>query len=297
MRQTPILWLLLGGFCLSWASILIKWCTLPALAIAAWRLTLAGLLMGLSPEARMPLRLAPWRVAVGSILLALHFATWIFSLKMLPVFLSVTLVTTSPLWVQLASGWLFREPIRLRDWVALSVAFAGTVLLSHPGPAALQGVHATGVALAVAGALCMAAYLLWARAHQPEASGVNYAWRVYSGAALLLMLAAGLSGTPLGGYPSTQWSLLLGLAVIPQVLGHTFLLRALRSGSATVASLTILLEPVGSIGLAALLLGERLAPSQGFGVLLTLGGLLLRAASPRGTSASDHADPQGPSPD
>jgi drug/metabolite transporter (DMT)-like permease len=282
--------LVLGGFCLSWASILIKWCALPPLAIATWRLLLAALLMSVWPAARRQLALSWWRVGVGGLLLAVHFASWIASLRLLPVFLSVTLVTTSPLWVELGALALWKEPLSARRWAALATAFGGSALLSWHGPGAGAS-GASGILLALVGAWSMAAYLLWARVNQPAAGAVNYAWRVYSTAALLLLGISVINGVALGPYPAEQWALLGGLAVIPQVLGHTFLLLAVRYGSASLAALTILLEPVGSILLAALLLGETLQPLQWTGVGVTLSGLLLRAFAPEETAPIDRAEP------
>ena len=256
----------LGGFCLSWASILVKWCHLPPLAVAPWRLTLASLIMLMWPDARRPGGLPLRVVLVGGLLLAIHFATWIASLQSLPVYLSVCLVTTSPLWVALFS----REKT---SPVALLVAFAGSVLLSANSLQVDRQVQPQGVILALLGAWSMAAYLLWARAHQPQAGQPAYALRVYASAALMLWLLALACGIPLSGYSQPQWLCLLGLAIIPQLCGHTLLLLAVRYGSANWASLSILLEPVGSTALALWLLGERLQPLQILGLMLTLAGL------------------------
>lgn len=227
---------------------------------------LASLIMSLWPAARRSCSLRPRVVVVGGLLLAVHFGTWIASLSLLPVYLSVTLVTTSPLWVALFA----RERTHPG---ALLLASLGTVLLSGHSLKVDAEVQPLGVVLAMLGAWSMTGYLLWARSHQPEAGQPGYALRVYSTAALALLLVSLGCGTPMGGYTGEQWLCLLGLAVIPQVLGHTFLLLAVRFGSAGWASLTILLEPVGSILLAVGLLGEQLVGLQKVGLLLTLAGL------------------------
>lgn len=270
----------LGGFCLSWASIFVKWCDLPPLTVAAWRLTLAALLMLAWPSARQPNPL-PLRVsALGGILLSLHFATWLASLQVLPVYLSVTLVTTSPLWVAAGSRLLFAERL---PWVPLLIAFSGTLLLSAHSFHLDQSASLFGVFLALLGAWSMAGYLLWARAHQPHAGSASYALRVYAYSAVFLTLTAASTGSPLWGFHPDQWLWLVLLAIIPQLCGHTLLLLAVRLGSANSASLSILLEPVGSIILAVWLLGEQLSPLQLAGVALTLMGLagLLKSTNPR----------------
>lgn len=264
--KTAWLALGLGGFCLSWASILVKWCHLPPLAVASWRLLLASLIMSLWPAARRSCALPARVIVVGGLLLAVHFGTWIASLSLLPVYLSVTLVTTSPLWVALFA----RERT---SPAALLLAFLGTILLSGHSLRVDSQVEPLGVVLAMLGAWSMTGYLLWARSHQPQAGEPGYALRVYFTAALALLSVSLVSGTAMSGYTGEQWLCLFGLAVIPQVLGHTFLLLAVRFGSAGWASLTILLEPVGSILLAVWLLGEHLVGLQVAGLILTLAGL------------------------
>ncbi|MBX3168871.1 MAG: DMT family transporter [Candidatus Eremiobacteraeota bacterium] len=243
-----------------------KWCHLPPLAVASWRLLLASFIMALWPAARRSCQLPGRAVLVGGLLLAIHFGTWIASLSLLPVYLSVTLVTTSPLWVALCAGERTSPP-------ALLLAFLGTVLLSGHSLRVDAQVQPLGVVLALLGAWSMTGYLLWARAHQPQAGQPAYALRVYATAALVLLSLSLASGTTMNGYTREQWLCLLGLAVVPQVLGHTFLLLAVRFGSAGWASLTILLEPVGSILLAVWLLEEQLVGLQVMGLLLTLAGL------------------------
>ena len=264
------LYLVLGGFCLSWATLLIKWCQLPSLAVAAWRLTLASLLMSLWSEARPSPGLPTRAYLLGGALLALHFASWIASVDKLPVYLSVSLVTTSPLWVALVARWIWKERI---SWAGLWLAFLGSVSLSLRNSE--QAIEVSGLLLAWVGAWSMAGYLLWAR--HCQASGVAYAWRVYSWAAGLLVVPALLLGVPLWGYTAEQWACLLAMALVPQLLGHTLILLAVRQGSASRASLSILLEPLGTIALAWMLLGEHLDRQQLLGVSVTLLGLLLIA--------------------
>lgn len=271
MKQgTAWLALGLGGFCLSWASLLVKFCALPPLAVASWRLWLASGMLACWSSARQPGPLGPRPLVVAGALLAVHFASWIASLGCLPVYLSVSLVTTSPLWVALGSWKLFGEAPRP---FALGLAFTGALLLSARSLQDDRAVTGEGIALALVGALSMAAYLLWARHHTPHSGQLSYAVRVYALAAALLTVTALAVGTPLWGYAPRQWGFLLLLALVPQLFGHTLLLFAVRAGSANWAALSILLEPVGSVLLALLLLHEHLGPGQWLGLILTLMGL------------------------
>src|SRR5512136_1734336 len=122
-----ILLLFIGISAASTASIFIKLCDAPALIIAAYRMVFASLM--LFPFAyhqriwkgwsRTEIR---WLVLSG-ILLSLHFAFWIGSLKYTSVASSVVLVSTHPIFVGIGS-WLFlkeRVSLSLISGIALSV--------------------------------------------------------------------------------------------------------------------------------------------------------------------------------
>jgi drug/metabolite transporter (DMT)-like permease len=60
-------------------------------------------------------------------------------------------------------------------------------------------------------------------------------------------------------------------------LANLFFLLAARAGSLTVASVLTALYPVGTILLARLVLRERIATSQTFGIGLAIAGCMLLA--------------------
>src|SRR4030043_2047954 len=97
------LFLPIGIIAISTASIFIKLCDAPVLVIAAYRMTLASLL--LLPFASYRRVWKGWNgselrwLILSGIFLALHFAFWIASLKFTSVASSVVLVSTNPLFV------------------------------------------------------------------------------------------------------------------------------------------------------------------------------------------------------
>jgi drug/metabolite transporter (DMT)-like permease len=86
-----------------------------------------------------------------------------------------------------------------------------------------------------------------------------------------LFVVALVSGVLLTGFTPLAWACLIGLAIGPQLIGHSGINWALKHVSATFIAIAILAEPVGSAILAYFFLGERFAPLQlaGFVVLLT----------------------------
>ena len=70
-----------------------------------------------------------------------------------------------------------------------------------------------------------------------------------------------LLGQALWGYGAAGWATILALTLGAQLLGHTLITRVLRTTSATVTSLAILLEMPGATIIAAIWLGQVPPPS------------------------------------
>ena len=282
-----------GVLIVSTASILIRWAQaegVPSLAIAAWRLTLAALV--LAPlvwlKARVEIAAMPRRtlgLALASgVFLALHFASWIASLEYTSVASSVALVTTNPIWIALFSVLVLRErmpSLRLAA-VTLALAGSGVILWADSGGGAASASApqpALGNTLALIGSLTVCGYLLIGQKLRAGMSLIAYIGLVYACAALCLMAAALASSTTLTGYSTVAWACLAGMALGPQLLGHGAFNYALKHVTSTTIALTVLGEPVGSALLAWLLFGEAISAIKLAGMALLLGGIFLAARS------------------
>lgn len=295
----PLVVLFCGILIVSTSSVFIRFAQREAssLAIAAYRLSLAALILlpiawlGHRDELGRLSRRQALLVTLSGVFLALHFATWISSLEYTTVASSVVLVSTSPLWVALLSPLVLRErPSRIVA-VGMLVALAGGMLVGisescqiragglacPPAAVFFQGKASFGNLLALAGALCAAAYLLVGRFVRPTMSLVVYIFTVYGTAALVLVGMALLSGVQVAGYSHTAYLLFLALAVGPQLLGHTSFNYSLRYLSAAFVSVSLLGEPIGSATLALIVLKEIPSPLEVVGGLVILVGIYLAA--------------------
>jgi drug/metabolite transporter (DMT)-like permease len=286
MRRSalPYLVLFAGVLIASTSSVLIRYAQAggaPSLSIAAWRLALAALILSplawsrAAPELRALPRRSLLLAAAAGAFLAVHFASWISSLAYTSVTSSVALVSTNPLWVGLASLLIFRERLGWRTLAGIFATLAGTVLISLSDLSSDQPNPALGNALALVGAVALCGYLLIGRDLRRGLSVLAYVYVVYSSAAVVLVLWALLARAPLLGFPPYVYLLLLGLAVGPQLLGHTAFNYALSALSATFIAVAILGEPIGSALLAFALFGERFAPLQLAGFVALLLGILV----------------------
>lgn len=285
-----------GVLIVSTASILIRWAQaegVPSLAIAAWRLALAALVLAplvwfkarteiaALPRTRLGLALA------SGVFLALHFASWIASLEYTSVASSVALVTANPVWIALFSLLVLGERIpalRLAA-VVLALAGSGVILWADSGSASATAPKpALGNTLALIGSLTVCGYLLIGQKLRAGMSLIAYIGLVYTCAALCLMAAALASGTALSGYSTVAWACLAGMALGPQLMGHGAFNYALKHVTPTTIALTVLGEPVGSALLAWLLFGEAVSAVKLAGMALLLGGIFLAARSERASA-------------
>ncbi len=298
-NRLPYLVLGIGILAVSSSAILITFARaegVPAVAIAAWRLTLASLLLSPIVLARGP---AEWRrlsrtdfalAVLAGVFLAFHFAFWISSLDYTSVMSSIVLVSTNPFFVGLASVFLFEE--RLRRWTVagILIAVTGGALVGLTDVSEAGGQSLQGDALALAGAVAVSGYLLIGRRLRSELSLFAYIGLVYSTAAVVLLALAGLMGTRLFGYTPLGYLLIVLLAVGPQLIGHSAYNWALKYVSATFVTVAILAEPIGATLLAIPLLDQIPPPVKIVGGALILVGIYLAARDETRTKLSETAD-------
>jgi len=278
-----------GVLVVSTAAIMIRYAHadgVPSLAIAAWRLTLAALVLLPVALARSNLELRrltgrQWSLALASgAFLGAHFASWIISLEYTSVASSVALVTTNPIWIALFSWLILRERLSLRLSMAIALALGGSAAIfladEAGGPATRPML---GNTLAVIGSLTVCGYLLIGRKLRGGMNLLPYITIVYGCAALCLMAAALVAGVKLSGYRPFAWAMLAGLALGPQLLGHSAVNYALKHLSATVIAVAVLGEPIGSTFFAWLFFGETVGLAKLAGMGLLLGGIFLAATA------------------
>jgi drug/metabolite transporter (DMT)-like permease len=259
-RTEPLLVMAVAVVAMSWAAPLIRLSSAPPLAIAAWRLTFATLL--LSPALAASTGRREWsrlgwsqrRIAVvAGVALALHFATWITSLRLTSVAASAVLVSLSPVFAWVFSRAFLGERPARRQAAGIVLAIAGAAVIAlgdagHGGRAALLG-----DLLALAGAAFGGAYFVIGRRLRADLGLVAYITPVYGVAAVVLLAWAALRGQAFIAYPTTDWAIFAALAVGPMIVGHGGLNYALRYLPAYTVNVAALGEPVGATLIAWLL--------------------------------------------
>ncbi len=190
---------------------------------------------------------------------------------------SVVLVSLGPLFVAVASALFLKERITSPMWLGMLMAVVGGVIigLAGTGSGALGQNPLLGNALALAGALCLAPYLIIGRALRAKLSLLAYITLVYGSAAVVLLIALLVAQTPITfANPSALLWIVL-LALVPQLIGHTAFNWTVRRMPAAFATIPALAEPIGSSILATLLFRELPGPLTLLGAVVALAGITL----------------------
>lgn len=204
---------------------------------------------------------------------------YFFALQRISAGLTSLLLYFYPALVVVLGAVFLRDRPRPLALGCVALATVGTVLTIGP----VQGGQTLGVLLGLGSALVYATYILVSSRVHGVGSFPMAATVLLAGAAVMLTLAA-LTRPRLPQEP-VAWLALAGVALVGGVLAVTTFFAALALLGPTDTAVVSTIEPVVSIGVAALVLGERLSPVQvagGVVVLLAVGTLArVRPAQPQ----------------
>jgi drug/metabolite transporter (DMT)-like permease len=290
----------LAIFALASSSIFIaKLDQVPAIIIAFYRMAIATLLLMPAAVVIKRRELAAFAgrdialLIAGGFFLAVHFGSWITSLKYIPIATSVVLVNSHPLFVVVASYLFLGERPRARSLAGTLLGLAGMLVISREGlMSARQGQSPTalmGDALAVIGALAIVGYFIVGRKARATMSLLGYATPLYAVCSIFLLAWAVITGSRLAPYRPIEWTYFVLLAVVPTILGHTVFNWALRHVRASAISVTFLGEPVVAGFLAYLVFGQRPQLETYVGGAMILCGIYLTTSTKSERSTRNRA--------
>jgi drug/metabolite transporter (DMT)-like permease len=206
------------------------------------------------------------------------------ALTLIPAGIVALLLYLHPALVALLSASLLHERLTTPKRVALGVALAGTVLTVAPalaGPANAEtgaGV-AAGIAFAVAAAMFYSFYII-AGAWLGRRVAAEPMSTVVIASAAAVFIAAALARGPAWPQSAAGWLAVLAIALVSTVGAITLYFAGLERVGPTRAATLSTLEPVVTVTLAAIVLGEAIAPVQLAGGALILAAVALIARSP-----------------
>ncbi|GAC1656543.1 MAG: EamA family transporter [Candidatus Dormibacteraceae bacterium] len=228
---------------------------------------------------RLPLRTFAVLLAMGTIGYFGQSTTFFIALQSLPASLVELLTYTYPAMVVVAGFMLFRHHLPGVQLAALVGSFGGVVLLV--GGIRLAG--GAGLVFAILSPILYTTYLLVGARVTRDIDGITAGTLSIAGTALTWLAYAAATGNLRPPSGTIQWLVVVGLAVVPTMLAITTLLAALPRIGAARASLLSTVEPVVTVTLAVLLLGDRFKPLQVAGAALILASVVVLQLPRRGS--------------
>lgn len=277
MRQIGIVQALISGLCFGFLGVFGKLAystgLKPGEFLALRFLTASSILLGLLLLFRRQwLRLPPLMIvkclALGSCGYALFSSCYFYALQGLSASLTVLLLYTYPIYVTLASVFLFRERLRTVHWIALPVMGLGMLALVW-GEMAIRSTSA--LLFGFFSGVFYSVYILFS-------SRIIRGYSPY-GCVVFIMIGAGLTLSALHlraetfPFPAVGWLAIAGAAVISTIVAMALFLAALQKITNTETALLSTAEPLAGVVLATLLLNESFSPLQWMGGFLLLSGM------------------------
>jgi drug/metabolite transporter (DMT)-like permease len=277
----------LGAVAIAFSSILVRLShaspSTAAIFRCAYALPVLGLLAWLE-DRRLGRR--SWedrRFAIGAgVFFAADLILWHHSIGDIGAGLATVLANVQVVLVPLTAWvWLSERPGR-RVLAALPIALLGVVLISGVLERGAYGHEPTrGAVFGIAAGIAYVGFLLLLR--RSGADTRRPAGPLFDATATATVLCV-IAGEIIGdahlvpSWPGAGW--LIVLALTSQVLGWLLITTSLPRLPAALTSLLLTVQPVGSVGLGALILAEAPSGLQLLGVAVVLAGLLV-ATAPR----------------
>lgn len=217
-------------------------------AITAWRLLIATLLLApLAARQYGLLRQLSRRdlilLFVAGAALATHFFAWIAAVQMSTVANAAVFFSVSPVIIALAGYFIFGERVGPRLLLSIGLGLAGVVIIGW-GDLQFRPEYLVGDLSSVACAVLFAVYFLVAKHVRPRLPSRVYVVVVYGSACVVSFATLFALRLPMVAYNDQTWLCFLLMALVPTMVGHTSLNHAVRYISASRISVATLSEPV-----------------------------------------------------
>lgn len=240
-------------------------------AVALWGwLVLSGRVRPI-PRHRVPLVVAMVLLSTGA---SFGYMT---SVRSIPVAVASLTFFTFPLMVGPLAHLIGDERLNPRRVAALAVGFSGLALVLGGGMADADPV---GLGLAFGGGTCVAISFQVSRRLTIDIPPTQLTATVAVGSGLICAAALALNGEIQLPGTTRGWIGILGNAA-SYAVGLTCLFASIRHLGAVRTAIAINLEPVVSVTLATLVLGQILSPTQMLGAAVVLGGIALAQSARR----------------
>lgn len=199
-------------------------------------------------------------------------ATFAASIQYLPASLSSMLLYLYPAIVSLLAILLGDDQLNWRKFLSLSICFSGLFLILN---VSFTGVSTVGVICGIASAIIYSLYILAGNRLLKTVDSLVATTYVCTAAAITFTLVSLFSGEFIFTLPASGWLTLLAMSIFSTIVGILGIFAALPYIGPSNAAIISCAEPVLTVCMSILLLGEKITPPQLGGGLLILTGILI----------------------
>ena len=202
--------------------------------------------------------------------LAVHLISWVVGARMTPTANASLIVNLIPLAMPFFLVWLVNEPLTRNEIMATAVALCGVAILTASDLSLSAGTFA-GDLICFGSMLFYAFYMALGRKNRHHPTVWLYLVPLYAVAAVASMAVALFFVSPIQPYGPREIALILGLGIVPTVLGHSLINRAMKYFRGQIVSIINMTQFVFAGTMAFMLWGE--VPAWSFyvaGALLAL---------------------------
>ncbi len=210
------------------SGVLGKTITASAMAIGFWRLTIALpfflIPVLINEDKRAQLKaIAPKDLLwcfISGVFLFCHFFSWFNAVKLTNIASAAVLASLHPLVVLIVTIFIYKKKVSLKAIAAIGVALLGGAVIVGVDVNAFAGGNLQGNIFAFGAAMFMGLYFAVGDAIRKRVEGGLYVLLVFSSCWACFTVGNIVTGTPLLGYPMTDYLLLIAMALICQIGAH-----------------------------------------------------------------------------
>lgn len=277
----PLLCLLTGSTCISFAPIFIKLADVSPDSAAFYRMLFAALsLLLLARLKGIRQGMAPktlWLLFWGGFFLSLDFMCWHRSIHYVGPGLATLIANFQVFFTAIFSSLLFREKISRKFIGAVIMAFVGLFFITGTDVSSLDEGYRLGILFGIGTAACYSAYILLLKSamnHQ-EVSGVSAMFVVALTCTALFAVITPATASSFVIPDAVSFWALVGAGVLCTTIGWSFISTAIKKTTATMTSLVLLMQPALAFVWDVLFFSRPTQARDVIGVLLILSAIYL----------------------
>ncbi|MBP1992230.1 DMT family transporter [Paenibacillus eucommiae] len=298
----PYLGLVIAVLAMSTSPVLVMLTTAPTSVIAAYRMLISFILLlpmlffGKEVWREVTkLDKKQWSLCICSgFFLAAHYGLLFQSVRLTSIASVSALSAFQPLFAIIGGYLLYREKLKGKAIAGGCIAILGSCIIGW-GDFQAGGTAILGDILVLLATIGITAYFLCGQHVRKEVSLTVYTSIVYFSCSMFLFGYSLMMNFSLTSFPATNWLWIVGLVLVPTLLGQTIMNWLLKWINTSTISMSMLGGPIATCLVAFLVFGTALNLRQIVGASIILPGILLFlwSSKPSSDSSSEpNTEPQ-----